>query len=71
MRVQGVIDQAGDLPELLCGLGGATFVNHVALEDGGGTAHLDGLRVVLQDRAPLDARVDLPLSALALGQLGD
>jgi hypothetical protein len=27
--------------------------------------------VVLQDRAPLDARVDLPLSALALGQLGD
>jgi hypothetical protein len=27
--------------------------------------------VVLQDCAPLDARVDLPLSTLALGQLRD
>jgi hypothetical protein len=55
----------------LSGLRGATLVNHVALEDGGGAAHLQGLRVALQDRAPLDARVDLSLSALALGQLGD
>lgn len=54
------------------GLRGATLVNHVALEDGGSTAYFDcGFRVILQDCAPLDARIDLPLSALALGQLRD